>query len=44
MVLEAMKMEHRIVASDNGTVTVVHFSAGDRVEQGATLLDVEDTE
>ena len=42
MILEAMKMEHRIVASADGTVTAVHFSAGDRVEQGTNLLDVED--
>ena len=42
MILEAMKMEHRIVASVDGTVTAVHFSAGDRVEQGTNLLDVED--
>ena len=44
MVLEAMKMEHRIVASEDGTVTSVHFNAGDRVEQGANLLDVEAAE
>jgi 3-methylcrotonyl-CoA carboxylase alpha subunit len=42
MILEAMKMEHRIVASADGTVTAVHFSAGDRVEQGTNLLEVED--
>ena len=41
MVLEAMKMEHRIVASHDGTVTSIHFSAGDQVAQGATLLDLE---
>ncbi len=41
MILEAMKMEHRVVASEDGIVTIVHFSAGDRVEQGASLLEVE---
>ena len=41
MILEAMKMEHRVVASEDGVVTDVHFSAGDRVEQGASLLEVE---
>ncbi len=41
MILEAMKMEHRVVASEDGTVTKVSFSAGDRVEQGASLLEVE---
>jgi 3-methylcrotonyl-CoA carboxylase alpha subunit len=37
-----MKMEHRIVASADGIVTAVHFSPGDRVEQGTNLLEVED--
>ena len=41
MILEAMKMEHRVVASEDVIVTFVHFSAGDRVEQGASLLEVE---
>jgi 3-methylcrotonyl-CoA carboxylase alpha subunit len=41
MILEAMKMEHRVVASEDGTVTKVSFSAGDRVEQGASLLEIE---
>ena len=41
MVLEAMKMEHRIVAAADGTVVAVHFDAGDQVAQGAVLLDLE---
>ena len=41
MVLEAMKMEHRIVASADGTVTSIHFTAGDQVAQGAVLLELE---
>ena len=41
MVLEAMKMEHRIVASTDGTVVRVHYNAGDQVEQGASLLELE---
>jgi 3-methylcrotonyl-CoA carboxylase alpha subunit len=44
MILEAMKMEHRIVAAEDGTVTAVHYNAGDRVEQGTNLLDVESAE
>ena len=44
MILEAMKMEHRIVASRDGIVTTVHFNVGDRVEQGTNLLEVEETE
>ena len=41
MVLEAMKMEHRIVAAADGTVAAVHYQAGDQVAQGAVLLDLE---
>ena len=41
MVLEAMKMEHRIVAAADGTVVAVHYQAGDQVAQGAVLLDLE---
>lgn len=41
MVLEAMKMEHRIVAATDGTVVAVHYGAGDQVAQGAVLLDLE---
>lgn len=41
MVLEAMKMEHRIVAAADGTVVTVHYEAGDQVAQGAVLLDLE---
>ena len=44
MVLEAMKMEHRIVASTDGRVTQIHFQAGEQVAQGAVLLDLEEAE
>lgn len=40
MVLEAMKMEHKIVAAIDGTVSAVNFSAGDQVEQGSALLEL----
>jgi len=43
MVLEAMKMEHRIVAMNAGVVTAVHFQANDQVAQGAALLDIEES-
>lgn len=43
MVLEAMKMEHRIVAAHDGTVTAVHHQAGEQVPQGAVLLELEET-
>ena len=38
MVLEAMKMEHTIVAPADGTVEKVHYAAGDLVEEGADLI------
>jgi 3-methylcrotonyl-CoA carboxylase alpha subunit len=41
MILEAMKMEHKIAASTDGVVTAINFNAGDQVEQGVTLLDLE---
>ena len=40
-VLEAMKMENNITAGADGTVTAVHFAAGDVVESGAVLAHVE---
>ena len=42
MILEAMKMEHKIVAATDGTVTAINSNAGDQVEQGVTLLDLEE--
>lgn len=40
MILEAMKMEHKIVANHDGIVTALNFSAGDQVEQGNELLEI----
>jgi biotin carboxyl carrier protein len=40
-VLEAMKMEQEIVATEAGTVREVHVAAGDAVAQGAPLVVVE---
>ncbi|MDW3214083.1 MAG: biotin carboxylase N-terminal domain-containing protein [Ilumatobacteraceae bacterium] len=44
MVVEAMKMEHRILAPAASTVTQVRFGVGDRVDTGDLLvaLDVAD--
>ena len=42
MVLEAMKMEHRIVAAKDGVVAAIHFEAGDQVTQGAVLLELNE--
>lgn len=38
MVIEAMKMEHAIVAPADGVVAALHYDAGDTVEAGAELL------
>ena len=38
MVMEAMKMEHKIVAGSEGIVESIHFAEGDQVPQGAELL------
>ena len=38
LVLEAMKIEHTIVAPRGGTVETLHFRAGDMVEEGVELL------
>ena len=40
MVMEAMKMEHKIVASSDGKVESIHFKEGDQVPQGAELLSL----
>jgi 3-methylcrotonyl-CoA carboxylase alpha subunit len=41
MVIEAMKMEHSILAPYAGTVTKVHFTVGSPVQAGALLIDLQ---
>ena len=41
MIMEAMKMEHRIKAPYAGVVTGVHFAAGDFAQAGVVLLDLQ---
>ena len=41
MVLEAMKMEHAIVAPADGVVRAVHFSVDDQVDEGVALVSYE---
>ena len=41
IILEAMKMEHSIKASENGTVSDLLVSANDQVENGALLMVVD---
>ena len=42
LVMEAMKMEHRIQAPRSGEVTRLHYSVGDRVDMGTTLVEIGD--
>jgi acetyl-CoA/propionyl-CoA carboxylase, biotin carboxylase, biotin carboxyl carrier protein len=42
MVLEAMKMEHRVTAERDGTVTGLVVEAGQAVARGAVLLSIGD--
>ena len=44
MVVEAMKMEHRITAFGDATVAEVHFVAGDRVDTGDLLVTLDGTD
>jgi biotin carboxyl carrier protein len=41
IVVEAMKMEHKITASHDATVGTVHFAVGDRVDQGDLLVALD---
>jgi 3-methylcrotonyl-CoA carboxylase alpha subunit len=43
LVLEAMKMEHTIVAPAAGTVSAVHYRERDQVREGAELIDLTAT-
>jgi biotin carboxyl carrier protein len=40
-IIEAMKMETRIVATAGGLVTNVHVKAGAQVSSGALLFEIE---
>jgi propionyl-CoA carboxylase alpha chain len=47
LILEAMKMEHRITAPFDGTIDAVHVSAGHQVENGqllVTLVEADSSE
>ena len=41
VILEAMKMEHTIIAPANGTVKGIHYKVGEQVPEGAELLEFE---
>ena len=44
LILEAMKMEHPMRATEDGVVAQVLVSAGEQVESGTLLLVVEELE
>ncbi|MGB7542099.1 MAG: acetyl/propionyl/methylcrotonyl-CoA carboxylase subunit alpha [Burkholderiales bacterium] len=41
LILEAMKMEHTIMAPSHGRVAEIHYQVGDQVAEGAELLDFD---
>jgi 3-methylcrotonyl-CoA carboxylase alpha subunit len=41
LVLEAMKIEHTIIAPCDGRVVQLHHAEGDQVEEGVILIDFE---
>jgi 3-methylcrotonyl-CoA carboxylase alpha subunit len=43
LVLEAMKMEHTIIAPRDGRVVAVRYAENEQVEEGAILLDFEES-
>ncbi|HLU08432.1 MAG TPA: biotin carboxylase N-terminal domain-containing protein [Oceanobacillus sp.] len=44
LVIEAMKMEHRIKAPYDGTITALHYQIGQTVEAGVKLLELQASE
>lgn len=42
LVMEAMKMEHRIVANVDGVIGVLKLKAGDQVQQGDVLVEISE--
>tara|TARA_B100000131_G_scaffold55958_1_gene51177 strand:- start:6640 stop:6840 length:201 start_codon:yes stop_codon:yes gene_type:complete len=41
LLMEAMKMEHKIVSPSDGTIENLLCNIGDRVDQGAVLIVVD---
>ena len=42
LVMEAMKMEHRIVANVDGIIGMLKLKAGDQVQQGDVLVEISE--
>jgi biotin carboxyl carrier protein len=41
LVVEAMKMENKIVSPFDGTVTEIYYSEGDQIEANVPLMEIE---
>ena len=41
MIIEAMKMEYRIIAPYTGTVTKIHYKENDQIDMGVTPLKIQ---
>ncbi|MEK7487393.1 MAG: acetyl-CoA carboxylase biotin carboxylase subunit [Planctomycetota bacterium] len=41
LILEAMKMEHTVVATQNGKIREIYYQIGDLVQRGSKLFDLE---
>ena len=42
LVMEAMKMEHRIVANVDGVIAMMNLKEGDQVQQGDILVEISE--
>jgi len=42
LVMEAMKMEHRIVANVDGVIATMNLKEGDQVQQGDVLVEISE--
>ena len=40
VIMEAMKMEHTLIASTDGVVKAIHASWGELIEGGVTVVDL----
>jgi len=40
VILEAMKMEHQVVAPRDGTVAAIHCTEGELVQPGVDLVEI----
>jgi 3-methylcrotonyl-CoA carboxylase alpha subunit len=38
IIIEAMKMEHAVIAPADGKIAALHFQSGDMVNEGVQLL------